>query len=217
MKVIKRMSLAEEVAELIRGKIRSSEYVIQSKLPTEPELMKAFGVGRSSVREAIRILVNCGYLRVQQGVGTFVISVDGNEPLDRAFERGQFSDLLEVRLLLETRIAEKAALNRRSVDLRKMRDALSLRKKYVEEDNLKACIEADIAFHQAVAEGCGNSILVELYGASSKYVYEAFCQMYTSTKVFAETQDAHEQLYLAIEKQNVGQTRKVLNAIIEAV
>lgn len=217
MTLIKKVSLAEEVADTIRDKIKSHIYALSSKLPTEPELMKVFGVGRSSIREAIKILVNDGYLRVQQGVGTFVISSEGTESLGATFERGQFSELLEVRQLLETRIVEKAALNRTQDHLKTIRRALDLRIQKAAEEDLEACIDADIAFHQAVADACGNNILAELYGASSKYMCRVFGQRYTSTKIFAETHQAHEQLYMAIQQQDVAQSRHVLHGIIEAV
>ncbi|MBD1432033.1 FadR family transcriptional regulator [Sphingobacterium sp. DN00404] len=202
---------------MIRGKIKSHVYELASKLPTEPELMKALGVGRSSIREAIRILVNDGYLRVQQGVGTFVISSEGNESLVATFERGQFSELLEVRRLLEIRIAEKVAVNRTEENLKTIRQALDIRKRMATEGDINACINADIAFHQALADACGNSILTELYRASSKYVCNAFGQIYTSTKVFAETQDAHERLYLAVKEKDAVQSRLLLIGIIETV
>ena len=69
---IQKKSLAEEVSSLIREQINDGKLTKGEKLPTEPELMKLFGVGRSTVREAIKMLVNMGYLSVQQGRGTFV-------------------------------------------------------------------------------------------------------------------------------------------------
>ena len=78
---IQKKSLAEEVSSLIREQINDGKLTKGEKLPTEPELMKLFGVGRSTVREAIKMLVNMGYLSVQQGRGTFVESVtETNEP-----------------------------------------------------------------------------------------------------------------------------------------
>ena len=78
---LQKKSLAEEVSSLIREQINDGKLTKGEKLPTEPELMKLFGVSRSTVREAIKMLVNMGYLSVQQGRGTFVESVtETNEP-----------------------------------------------------------------------------------------------------------------------------------------
>lgn len=215
--MIKKTSLAEEVAERIRAKIKSGELALHSQLPIEPALMKLFGVGRSSVREAVRILANQGYLDVQQGVGTFVVDCEGGENLGAAFEQAALTDLLEVRQLLEVRIAEKAARQRSNNDLSKIARALEKRKIEADANALVACIEADIAFHQSIADACGNSILSELYRASSKHIVAAFKQIYVDTTVFVETQESHEALFLAIEHQDVSQACAVLHEIIEAV
>ncbi|WP_315814631.1 FadR/GntR family transcriptional regulator [Paraflavitalea speifideaquila] len=69
---ISRRSLADEVAARLQQQILSGQYKVGDQLPVEPELMHQFGVGRSSIREAIKLLVNSGLLRVQQGIGTFV-------------------------------------------------------------------------------------------------------------------------------------------------
>ena len=70
--MIQKRSLAEEVADRIGKQIADGKFADGEKLPTEPELMKFFGVGRSTIRESIRILENMGMVNVQQGRGTFV-------------------------------------------------------------------------------------------------------------------------------------------------
>ena len=67
--IIQKKSLADEVAAKLQEQISLGHYKANDKLPIEPELMKNFGVGRSTIREAIKILANSGLLRVQQGVG----------------------------------------------------------------------------------------------------------------------------------------------------
>ncbi|WP_437918963.1 FadR/GntR family transcriptional regulator [Sphingobacterium sp. LRF_L2] len=215
--MIKKISLAEELADRIRKKIKKGSYALHERLPTEPELMKDFGVGRSSVREAVRILSNWGYLKVQQGVGTFVVDVEGKESLGEVFEQADLADLLEVRRLLEGTIVEKAAKNRTEVDLEDLLKTLRSREEMAKLGDLVGCIDADIEFHQAIANACGNTILTELYGASSKHVRSAFLQIYKDTQVFLDTHSSHEQLYFAIKEQRVEQAKAVLNEIIEKV
>lgn len=70
--IIQKKSLADMVAEQLRQQIAEGVYTIGDKLPTEPELMKTFKVGRSSIREAVKLLVNMGVVQVRQGAGTFV-------------------------------------------------------------------------------------------------------------------------------------------------
>lgn len=71
--IIKKQSLADIVCEQLQQKIETGAYNPGDKLPIEPVLMKMFGVGRSSIREAVKMLVNMGLVEVKQGAGTFVV------------------------------------------------------------------------------------------------------------------------------------------------
>src|SRR5688572_28550338 len=116
--LIPRRSLADEVAAQLQQQITLGKYKTGEQLPIEPELMRTFGVGRSTIREAIRVLVNTGLLRVQQGMGTFVDGTEGiKESLPQRLKRADFNDLEEVRQFIEIKIAEKAAANRTEKDL----------------------------------------------------------------------------------------------------
>ena len=106
--LISRKSLADEVAEKLQQQIAFGTYKVDEKLPIEPELMLSFGVGRSTIREAIKILTNCGLLRVLQGIGTFVENATGiKEPLSQRLKRADWKDLDEVRQLLEMRLQKR--------------------------------------------------------------------------------------------------------------
>ena len=196
---LKRQSLAEEVASRLQQQIASGKYKKGEQLPTEPELMQQFGVGRSSIREAIRILVNTGMIRVQQGVGTFILSQEAlNEPLTKRLERAHFHELDEVRLLLEVKIAEKAALNRTAKDIAKMKSLLKQRATCAFNNDPAGCIDADIVFHSTVAEASRNQIMVDLYKTIAAHLKQAFLERYEDTRSFRDSQGLHEDLLQSI-------------------
>lgn len=198
-KIIKR-SLAEEIAKKLKEQIANGHYKINDKLPTEPELMAEFGVGRSSIREATKSLVQLGVLRIQQGAGTFVEQTTINpEPMDVRLKRARSQDLDEVRQLLEMKIAEKAAINRSQKDIFIMKGHLENRKKHAEAGELEACIEADIQFHIAIAEASKNEILSDLYKAAAVHLKKWFTEIYPNTRTFIDTQNLHEQLLRNIQ------------------
>ncbi len=212
---IHRKSLADEVASKLQQQIALGRYKVNEKLPIEPELMKAFGVGRSTIREAIKILANSGLLRVHQGLGTFVDQATGNkEPLGQRLKRADIKDLDEVRQLLEMKIAEKAALNRTAADLKKIKEWLTKRKAAAAEGLLKECIEADIHFHTAIAEASKNDILADLYKSAAIHVANAFSQSYKDTRAFTETHHLHEQLFKSIE---AGDAKKAWNWVAKII
>ena len=114
---LSKKSLAEELAGRLQGQFMSGKFEVGEKLPPEPELMQIFGVGRSTVREAVRILSNMGFLKVRQGAGTFVERLTPpDEPMERRLGRADLHDLDEVRKILEVAIAEKAAERRTAHD-----------------------------------------------------------------------------------------------------
>lgn len=208
--LIQKRSLAEEVAEQIRAEIGKGSYQAGEQLPIEAELMKKFGVGRSSVREAVRILANSGLLRVQQGVGTFIEQPAGiTEPFVQRLKRADAHDLNEVRHLLEMKIAEKAALNRTAADLGEMERHLKRRTIAADAGVVEDCIQADIDFHLSIARASGNEILADMYQSFAIHLQSWFAQLYPDTAIFHATFHLHEQLYRHIKS---GDSRKAWEA-----
>ena len=94
--------LAEQVSEKIKQYIILNDLKDGDKMPTEPTLVEIFGVGRSTIREAVKILVSQNILNVRQGSGTYVSEEIGviSDPLGFSFIRDKNKlarDLLEVR------------------------------------------------------------------------------------------------------------------------
>ncbi|SHN44935.1 FadR/GntR family transcriptional regulator [Chitinophaga sp. CF418] len=203
MTSIKRNSLADEVAQRLQEQISLGTYKPGEKLPTEPALMQAYGVGRSSIREAVRILANSGVLRVQQGLGTFVEASTGiEEPFPQRIKRAGVDDLDEVRLLLEMKIAQKAAVNRTAEDIDKMEAYLKKRKEAGIADDTAGAIEADISFHVAIAEASGNSILTDLYKTVAHHLKNHFIAQFKNAESFRDSQHLHKNLLNSIIAQD---------------
>jgi len=193
-KIIKR-SLADEIAEKLKEQIADGKYQINDKLPTEPELMAEFGVGRSSIREATKSLVQSGLLRIQQGAGTFVERTTVNpEPMEARIKRARSQDLDEVRQLFELKIAEKAAINRSQKDIFNMKSYLEIRKRTADAGLLEECIDADVKFHIAIAKASKNEILSDLYKTAAVHLKNWFTEIHPDTRSFIETQHLHERL-----------------------
>jgi DNA-binding FadR family transcriptional regulator len=163
-KLITRKNLSEVVAEHLEAQIKAGLYKVNQKLPSEHELTKEFGVGRSSIREAIHKLENSGMVNVQQGLGTFVIAEKPvAESLSKLLQTAGDQHITEVRELLEIKIVEKAAQNRNEEDIRKIKSTLEKRKKAADQGKLLPWIEADIAFHLSIAAAAKNPVLTEVY------------------------------------------------------
>lgn len=141
------------------------------KLPTEGELAKMLGIGRSTLREAVRSLESRNILNVQQGSGTYVSDKTGvpEDPLGLVFMYGKDGsnelalELMDVRLLLEPEIASIAATRisqpQKTQLLRLHQEVLST---IYENEPYGVHLNAEINYHGYIAECCGNGVLKNL-------------------------------------------------------
>jgi DNA-binding FadR family transcriptional regulator len=163
-----RTSLVEQVIAEIDRLIDSGSWPVGAKIPPEPELTAAFGVGRNTLREAVRALGYAGLLEVRQGDGTYVrADSDLGAALQRRLRRGSVTETVEVRHSCERLAARLAAERRTDEDLQRIAAAVH-RKREADADagadaDDTARVEADIAFHLAVVAATHNSVLIDLY------------------------------------------------------
>ena len=157
--------LAEQVQEQIFQYILKTPVALGDRLPNEFELGEKFGVGRSTVREAVKLLVSRGILEVRRGSGTYVVSTTpvDMDPLGLGAVEDKMAlalDLVNVRMILEPGIAEMAALHATSEDVKRLRQLCGIIEDKIE--NGENYIEEDIAFHTGVARCPGNKVVEQL-------------------------------------------------------
>lgn len=213
--IIQKKSLADMIAETLKQQITEGTYRAGDKLPTEPELMKTFGVGRSSVREAVKLLVNMGVVRVQQGSGTFVAVPSNNDDVNIKMSTADRTELDEVRKILDIAIVEKAVARRTEKDIERMRASLEKRKVNAEKGLLEECIEADLNFHIAIADAAHNRILANIYRSAATHLLSEFNRIYDGTDCFINSQTSHEKLLKHIIAGDLKNARKTATIIVE--
>lgn len=114
--------LGKQLEDELMNYILEEPVEIGRKIPNEFELAEKFGVGRSTVREAVKGLASKGILEVRRGDGTYVISTKTlqDDPLGLSKFEDKFKlalDLFDVRLMLEPEIVSRAAENATEDDL----------------------------------------------------------------------------------------------------
>jgi DNA-binding FadR family transcriptional regulator len=203
LRPVRTSKLCDLVIQQIQEKISLGLFAPGAKIPTEPALMAQLGVGRSTVREAIRVLVSAGLLEVRQGDGTYVLEREtGHEPLDYRLRRATPQEIREVRRILEVEAARLAATNRTEVDIESMREYLSEKKLAHTQNDAHGYVTADIGFHAAVAVASGNSLLADLY-RSFCMVFQDFLDVLIADRgVNAHQERIHDGLVDAIEARD---------------
>jgi DNA-binding FadR family transcriptional regulator len=206
---VRSRKLCDLVIQQIQEKISLGIFAPGTKIPTEPTLMAQLGVGRSTVREAIRVLVSAGLLEVRQGDGTYVLSgASGQEPLEYRLRRATAVEIREVRRIIEVETARLAAGNRTEADLETMRDCLARKKAAVAAGDTHGYVAADIAFHSAVAAASGNSLLADLYRSFCMVFQDFLDHLIADVGVNRYQDHIHNGLLDAITRQDAPEAAR---------
>ncbi|MDA0747126.1 MAG: FadR/GntR family transcriptional regulator [bacterium] len=219
-----RTSLSDEIVSRIVDLVSRGTLQPGDRLPAERELCKRFGVGRTSLREALRSLSVMGILDGRVGEGTFVCS--NSRYLEKTLRLGllldpkRVQDLLETRLMLESQTAHLAAQRATDEDLRTientvrgMKKALNLPDKF---------LEYDLQFHLAVAQATQNSILCTLLGLTRGYLQEWIKKsLKTPAKNTAQTRarlslEQHKKILQHLKQKNAEGAREAMVAHIRS-
>jgi DNA-binding FadR family transcriptional regulator len=159
-----RPTRVRQVIDQLRLRIADGTWPLGGKIPTEPQLVAALGVGRNTVREAVRALVHAGVLECRQGSGTYVVSTDElSGPVTRRLAAAQRSETIEVRRAFEVEAARLAAVRRTPDDLHALDDGLDRREAAWRSGRVDAFVEADAALHTLIVSAAHNAMLAELY------------------------------------------------------
>jgi DNA-binding FadR family transcriptional regulator len=167
-------SLVDRAIEALRAEIVGGAWPVGERIPTEPELVEAFGIGRNSLREAIRALVHAGLLETRQGDGTYVIATsDLAGAVRRRTGRAALREVFELRRALEVEAARLAAQRRTDADLAALDRLQAAREQASRKTDLGEFVELDVALHRAIVAAAGNSMLAELYDDFSAALRDA--------------------------------------------
>lgn len=177
---------SEVVVERMQELIRTGAWPVGSRIPAEPELVEQLGVGRNTIREAVRALEHAGFLEPRRGDGTYVRSRNLlAAAIGRCVSSSEVIELLQVRRALEREAVQSAAHNRTDDQVQALRDLLVEMRTAFEDNNLQRYIDADIAFHTALVAAAGNSLLSELYAGLAEVMER------THATLIAADVDAH--------------------------
>ncbi|EHQ30266.1 FadR/GntR family transcriptional regulator [Mucilaginibacter paludis] len=212
---MKKEKLSDIVAARIRQDIKENKYKAGDKIPAEPELMKIYTVGRSSVREAIKSLAMAGVLQVKQGDGTYINEQADQLPMEQRLKNASFDEINAVRRLLEQEIVKLAAELHTPGDATEMEKQLAVRKQAILAEDRAACANADIAFHMAIAVASGNSVLAGLYQNFTQTIRSFFSQReQQGISHFAMSHHLHEDLLKAILARKTKQAVEIITTIL---
>ena len=158
---IKKIPVIEQSVNVIKDYILSGNLKTGDFLPPEMQLCKQLGFGRSTLREAIKILELQGFVQKKHGVGMMVVNESDKAALDMLqlmLKRNGSSmeELMEVRYIVELETTNLAAKNANAKDIAEIEKQVKIM-----QDNITSVeeyVKADLNFHRAVAKASQNKI-----------------------------------------------------------
>ncbi|WP_010274137.1 FadR/GntR family transcriptional regulator [Paenibacillus senegalensis] len=204
------LKIYEVIADQIKEQILEGKLQPGTKLPSTRELSESYGVGRSTVREALSALKAMGLVEIRQGEGSYIRRLEADDLPMPGLEsflltKETVLELLEARQALEAANAALAAVKRTEEDLQQLKAILDEMEQYLGEEQQGE--KYDLLFHMTLARATHNPIMVRLLETISGQVELAIrqtrrLQLYSKTPAATRLWLEHKQIYEAVQKQD---------------
>ena len=201
---IKQKTVVAQVMEQIKQLIASGEYKTGDKFPTEYELAEMFGLGRSSIREALKIFQHLGVLESRVPRGTYVCDSSNisKEALTWSILLGNndFYNLMEFRLVMEQQglwyllVLRKDDAEFRKTIVDKLQAEVDSMSISLTRGDYQNRIEADYRFHQHLIEACDNELFNSLYETLHIFIREEMKSAEISKEYKLNSPKRHQDL-----------------------
>lgn len=216
---IERRKVYELVADRLLEEIAGRRLKPGDPIPAERQLAETLSVGRSSIREALRMLESRGLI-VSVGHGAFTVAEYGN-PLNASLallvemSDGDLHELFEVRRVLEVEMAGLAAERRTEGDLERMRAAIDAMDQGI--DSADRYIAGDLEFHQAVVAATGNRIARSMMEAIRDVMGRALHSVYRIPGSPEKSLQQHRDILDAVVAGRPDEARELVQEHLERV
>ncbi|MGB3483312.1 MAG: FadR/GntR family transcriptional regulator [Mycobacterium sp.] len=219
-------TVSGDIARRLRTQIHAGDLGPGDRLPSERDLAKQLGVGRVSIREALRLLQAGGYVEVRRGAtgGTFITG------LDRPYRdwlsnmrsgSGEITEILDLRIGLENQAARLAAERRTDADLVALETAIDEMTTSASRVSFR---NADARFHNTLARATRNRRLEsaitnargEMFAPLDALVYTELIETSRAghLEIFTAVRDRDPEAARAAMDSHLEQTRVEVNLLI---
>ncbi|MGZ4289416.1 MAG: FadR/GntR family transcriptional regulator [Gaiellaceae bacterium] len=216
---IERQKVYELIADQLLRRVGERQLRPGDPVPTERELTHAFRAGRSSVREALRMLESRGVIE-NRGNGTFVVAGYAN-PLNSSvqlllsLDQATMLDVYELRRILECEAAGLAAERHTEAHLLLMDAAIGEMAAALASDDPERgarYIDGDLRFHLAIAEATRNGVVLHTMDALRGVIRRALMSIFLVPESPERSFEQHKAIRAAIAARNASEARDAMRA-----
>ncbi len=207
--------LYRQIAEQLRALIGSGEYQTGARLPAERDIAKELGVSRPSVREALIALEVEGWVEIRTGSGIYVLDrpAPGKSMAAPTTEWGPL-ELIRARRVVEGEIASMVATQAKRRDFAAMDLAIQSMQK--DADRGVVPLEGDRAFHSAIVQACGNTVLMEtvqsFWDSRRSPLFVRLGDYFETPKSWQSAIAEHHAILEAMRARDAGAARSAMHA-----
>ena len=199
---VERRRVYDSIVDQIRQLITDGTWKPGQRIPSERELTEMLSVGRTSVREALRILEAMGFIEIRAGDGSYVsasIAVPSRlHNLANLIQGDEYIvDLMEARELIESQIAFVAAESATPEDIAALEAIAHRQAASIEKDG--SGVEENIEFHLRLAEATGNRVLMDLQQIFFRLSRDIIARLFRVPGRARESLHQHRAIIQAIE------------------
>ncbi|WP_018757182.1 FadR/GntR family transcriptional regulator [Paenibacillus terrigena] len=215
----------EEIIEQLKRLILDGRVKVGEKLPSTKELSERFGVGRSTMREALSALKAMGLIEIRQGGGCTVIAssvmeVEMPELSSLRMNRSTVLELIEARKALEVSNAALAAEKATAEDKQKLQAIVVEMERSIGDD--QAGERTDLEFHLMLAQATHNSVLVRLFESIAEQMERAIQQtrrveLYANRSVSEQLYQEHLSISEAVQQGQPDQASQAMRTHLQHV
>lgn len=216
---VKQKTVVEQVMDQMKNLIASGQLKPHDRIPTETELGRMFGVGRSTVREAIKIFQYLGIMEVSPGKGTVVCDYTNisTEALTWSIllRKSDLYDLVALREVIEQRALETLtacyAASPQQTDkiIEDLEQQVGRMLDAVAASSMEDIVAADYEFHRLIIATCGNSLFSSIYDTLRSFMHEEIRKTNLLESTRATLVDEHRAIIAGIR---LGDSQKALRA-----
>ncbi len=210
---MRRVLVSDEIIEQIKDLILDGTLKPGEQLPSEISLASQMRVGRSTIREALKVLIHLGFIETRNKARIVSHQVGGHlDPqaiVERFKDHRNIIEMIEVRKIIEPDIAEMAASRRDSEDIELIqKDVDAMRS---ETKSPAAFAEYDHHFHLHLAQACKNQILIQIIQKIQEMLKETQELILTKSKGIApRSMEYHLKIVKAVKEGKPDQAKELM-------
>ncbi|MDO5116644.1 MAG: FadR/GntR family transcriptional regulator [Synergistaceae bacterium] len=215
--VLRGPRIYEKVVEKLKGEIAAGNILPGDPLPSERQLMDDFGVSRSSLREAFRVMELLGLIESIPGKGRFVRhprTIAENRSTIQ-LEDSAILELMEARRVLDPAIAAESAMRATPSDLTRMLRVITSTEKSLENPEERA--QADFDFHLVLAEATHNFVFTNITRMNFDLILATHERIYNLLDDKDAFLNEHRDMYEAILDHDVERARETASHHIDRI